>query len=77
MDRRDFLKTTAATGLSVALGGCNSVNGSSLGDDGDFLPKPIPAQLAWQDCEIAAVFHYEMRVFKPDADASHGDDEDQ
>lgn len=77
MDRRDFLKATAATGASFALGGCNSVNGFSLSDDGDFLPKPSPAQLAWQDCEIAAVYHYEMRVFKPDAQASRGDGRDQ
>lgn len=74
MDRRDFLKATAATGASLALGGCNSVNGFSLSDDGDFLPKPMPCQLAWQDCEVAVVYHYEMRVFKPDAEASHGKD---
>lgn len=27
------------------------------------IPKPNPAQLAWQEAELGAVFHYDLHVF--------------
>ena len=77
MDRRIFIKSTAATAASLVLPGCNFNKGQVTGDDGLNLPKPLPCQLAWQDAEISVVYHYEMRVFKPDAQANRGDGKGQ
>jgi len=32
-------------------------------DDGARLPRPLPRQLVWQDCEVGVIFHFDMPLF--------------
>jgi alpha-L-fucosidase len=36
---------------------------SSAADDADDLPLPLPRQRVWQDCEVGAIFHFDMPLF--------------
>jgi len=62
LNRRDFIKTLGLTSGMVTLPGCFSGNGF-FSDDAPGLPRPIPAQLAWQQAELGYVFHYDLHVF--------------
>ena len=70
MTRRDVMKHAAAgvaAGLAAgaaasgaAEAGAKVVAGSS-GAAG--LPVPLPRQKVWQDCEVGAIFHFDMPLF--------------
>jgi alpha-L-fucosidase len=32
-------------------------------DNAADLPVPLPRQLVWQDCEVGAIFHFDMPLF--------------
>ena len=32
-------------------------------EDGDDLIRPLPRQVVWQDCEVGAIFHFDMPLF--------------
>lgn len=38
------------------------------------LPRPSPGQLAWQECEVGCIFHYDMTTFRPFTDSGHSRD---
>jgi len=57
MNRREFL-ATLATGAAMAAAG-------RAGDEAPSLPRPLPRQLAWQDAEVGALFHFDMPLFGP------------
>ncbi len=65
MNRRKFLVAGAGAAAGLALPswlpGRNSGGGSAAPTGG--LPKPTPAQLAWQRAELGAVFHWDLHVF--------------
>ncbi len=50
MNRREFLKATAAAGLAPLWPRRNP------------LPRPTSAQVAWQDAEIGLIYHFDMPV---------------
>jgi alpha-L-fucosidase len=64
MDRRHFLKTTAAvttgTLLSSGCGASQAANVQSLD-----LPRPTAQQAQWQDMELGMFFHFDIPVYKP------------
>jgi len=33
--------------------------------EGRELPKPLPRQLAWQECEVGAIYHFDIPVYLP------------
>ncbi|MDF9798796.1 alpha-L-fucosidase [Catalinimonas alkaloidigena] len=39
------------------------IHHTALGQEASKVPLPSPAQLAWQDAELVAVFHYDLHVF--------------
>jgi alpha-L-fucosidase len=54
--RRDLLRSLAS-GAVLAAGKC----GPLLGKDAE-LPRPTPAQIAWQDCEVGLLYSFDLAI---------------
>ncbi len=55
LSRRDVLAVAAST----ALCGPHAFR-AVAGDEAARLPLPLPRQVVWQDCEVGAIFHFDM-----------------
>ena len=64
--RRSFIKTGTAVALGVSLRPLEALAGA-LAAAAPGRVTPTPAQLAWQDCEIGAIFHLDMPVVAGDS----------
>jgi len=62
MNRRGFLKSSAAATTVLAMDGA----ARAAGDEADTLARPLPRQITWQDCEVGAIFHFDMPLFADD-----------
>ncbi|MGC8639764.1 MAG: alpha-L-fucosidase [Isosphaeraceae bacterium] len=61
MNRRGFLSSTATGLLAAAI-----APGNRRGEDeAAGLPRPLPQQIAWQDCELGMFFHFDIPIYKP------------
>jgi alpha-L-fucosidase len=68
--RRQFMGLAAGAGAtSLGLAAGRPVDVSEVRampekpvDDAPQLPKPTPAQVAWQDCEIGLVYHFDLSI---------------
>ena len=58
LSRRDWL---AAAGSMALLG--PRVLPAFAEDDTNAITKPLPRQAVWQDCEVGAIFHFDMPLF--------------
>jgi alpha-L-fucosidase len=47
--------------LAIALGA--AMNMAAENNKEESIPKPSPAQLAWQEAELGVVFHYDLHIF--------------
>ena len=56
LTRRTMLSAIGGGTAVAALGGCDQEPDPSPSGE-DTLPRPTPAQLAWQDVELGIVFH--------------------
>ena len=63
MKRRDFIKLSSVAAGSLILPGCMQSQLKLAQNQGMALPRPNPAQLAWQQAEIGLVYHYDLHVF--------------
>ena len=57
--RHSLLPALALPCLVLAIQSCASRQSQADPD----LPRPTPAQLAWQEAELGVVFHYDLHVF--------------
>ncbi len=67
--RRQFVQSMLG---GAALGGCLGPTflraaelAAGSGTGANDLPKPLPQQLAWQNCELGMFFTFDISVFKP------------
>lgn len=60
MNRRDFLSGLALGGATLALSRPLKAAGAALPAP---VPKPRPGQLAWQEAELVAMYHYDLHLF--------------
>ena len=58
LSRRDLLTAAAST----ALLGSSRLSALASNSNTD-LPVPLPRQVVWQDCEVGAIFHFDMPLF--------------
>jgi alpha-L-fucosidase len=56
LSRRQFLELGSGAVISIAADTALGQGRASVPD----LPKPTPAQVTWQDCEIGLVYHFDM-----------------
>ena len=61
LSRRRFLAGTAGG----ALLGSKGTEEILAGDDGANLPKPLPRQRVWQECEVGVIYHFDMPLYDP------------
>jgi len=66
LSRRDVLAVAAST----ALCGPHALR-AVAGDEAAGLPVPLPRQVVWQDCEVGAVFHFDMPLFAEGGRTNH------
>jgi len=59
MNRRGFLQTAAAGAAGMAA----STWARAADPEAVRLAKPLPRQVVWQDCEVGAIFHFDMPLF--------------
>jgi len=59
MTRRTFLASSAALAAAGRAGG---MAGPAQDDGGANLPRPSPAQLTWQDCEIGLLYSFDLAI---------------
>ena len=61
MNRRRFLQSAAAGAAAVTV----TSRMRSAGEDlaAPALAKPLPRQIVWQDCEVGAIFHFDLPLF--------------
>jgi len=67
--RRDVMKQAVGVAVGSAIGAAASAaaetgaeaRAASSGAAG--LPVPLPRQKVWQDCEVGAIFHFDMPLF--------------
>jgi alpha-L-fucosidase len=57
--RREFLGRVSLSLAGTALAGASGVRAA---EEGPQLARPTPAQIAWQDCEIGLVYHFDLPV---------------
>lgn len=69
LNRRRFLTSSGrcvAAGIASAAaihGGASILRAADpVPDDPADLPRPTPAQLAWQECEIGLIYHFDLPV---------------
>ena len=55
LSRRDVLAVAAST----ALCGPHALR-AVAGDEAERPTLPLPRQVVWQDCEVGAIFHFDM-----------------
>jgi len=64
--RREFMQygtgAVMASTACMAFGGDKGALPPPAKPAASVLPKPTPAQLAWQDCEIGLVYHFDMPI---------------
>jgi alpha-L-fucosidase len=64
--RREFMQYGAGAAMAgrtcLSLGQDGAVSSASQESSTSELPKPTPAQIAWQDCEIGLVYHFDMSI---------------
>jgi len=70
VNRRGFLRRIGAAVLVGGAAGTGAPAGAWAGDQREGpeetaagLPKPLPKQVAWQDCEVGVIFHFDMPLF--------------
>jgi len=61
MNRRDFIRTAGLSAATLAMPGCLSAKRQAPDNIVD-LPKPTAAQLAWQDCEVGVIYHFDLPI---------------
>ena len=66
LSRRDALAVAAST----VLFGPDAVR-AVAGDEAARLPVPLPRQVVWQDCEVGAIFHFDMPLFAEGGRTNH------
>lgn len=57
--RREFLKRASLSLAGTALAGASGVRAA---EDHVHLARPTPAQLAWQDCEVGLIYHFDLPI---------------
>ena len=65
MTRRDFLKNGSALLTGAALGPRMSFSDERESDTR--LVLPTPAQIAWQDCEVGLIYHFDLPIAAGDS----------
>ena len=60
VSRRGFVQSSVA---AVGLGAGLRLHASGATEDGPHLATPLPRQIVWQDCEVGAIFHFDMPLF--------------
>jgi len=58
--RRRFLGMAAGAAALGAAG--NGAMAETPSDAAPPLPKPSPAQVAWQDCEVGVIYHFDLAI---------------
>lgn len=62
LNRRKFI-SLGASACAGGLAGAGWARGAGATPaDGASLPKPTPAQQAWQDCEIGIIYHFDLPI---------------
>ncbi len=61
VSRRRFLTTAVTTSVLAPA----AVRWAFGADTPHGLVKPLPRQKMWQDCEVGAIFHFDMPLFAP------------
>lgn len=69
MLRRNFLKTGAAAAAAAVVRPPSCLGAG--GDGAPPMPRPTPAQWAWQDCEIGLIYHFDLAIAAGDAAADN------
>lgn len=59
ISRRTMLRAGAGAAVYGLASRCRTARAE---DKPRILPKPTPAQLRWQDCEIGVIYHFDMPV---------------
>lgn len=66
LNRRDFLAAGASGALLAAAGrSAEAEQKTETAGEEAGLVKPLPQQVAWQDCELGLIYHFDMPVFLP------------
>lgn len=60
LSRREAISAIASSALMT-----NQVMGSLMKSEKERLTVPLPRQKNWQDCEVGAIFHFDMPLFAP------------
>ena len=58
--RRQFLSIAAGAGALGVAG--RAAMAEPPADEAKPLPTPTPAQIAWQDCEIGLIYHFDLSI---------------
>jgi len=61
MKRRRFLQSAAAGAVAAAM--TSGTHAAERDGKAAALAKPLPRQIVWQDCEVGAIFHFDMPLF--------------
>ena len=61
--RRQFLSAAAAAAGLATSGRIALARNDHDKDDGAHLARPLAKQVAWQDCEVGVIFHFDMPLF--------------
>jgi len=63
--RRDFIKRAGGAAFARAMlgtGHCFGADNAKAETNSPRLTMPTPAQVAWQDCEIGLIYHFDISV---------------
>ncbi|HUS90275.1 MAG TPA: alpha-L-fucosidase [Phycisphaerae bacterium] len=61
--RREFLRLTAGGAALAAANGVGlSASGAAGAEKEAELPRPTPAQVAWQDCEVGLLYSFDLAI---------------
>ncbi len=58
--RRNFIKAASATLAGTALS--PHLSFAAGPESAPALPRPTPAQLTWQDCELGVIYHFDLPI---------------
>lgn len=72
--RRLFLRRAVAAGALSVLGTRAAEPPAADEAAAAHLPRPTPGQRAWQECEVGAIFHYDMTSFREFTGSGHSRD---
>jgi len=59
--RRDFVRRTAGMVAGATVAGVGAMAETPAGD-APRLPRPSAAQMAWQDCEVGLIYHFDLAI---------------